>query len=387
MIWKLANAKQFCPPLLALILGCVTSANASAAEPEPILGERLRNTSYSRDGKYLAVTYNEEPKITLFDTATWMVVHTFETKKRDLVFHTLFSADGGTLYASTYGGVIRMWDIATGKPGVDLDARAGYASALAISPDGKTLVSLHTIQADESSTVHFWDGATGKSKRILSSEDGNVSRIAYSPDGKTLATTCYATEPLRRVDKGFTGVIERSVETGKEIRRVAQPKLKEEAIGSAGYVGYLPDGKRLILGGQEFVRTSRAGGPVFQSLWVLDRESGKVLKTLAESEDDCAAQGLSPDGKGLYVIHRSEPIQIVEFGKIGEKRVHELRRWNTETWKVEWTVRSGFGQSLMHAVPSPDGKRIAVTELNMLRLLDAKTGELRGRLIEAPGRK
>ena len=62
----------------------------------------------------------------------------------------------------------------------------GWVRSLAVSPDGKVLIS-----AGDDSTIRFWDIATGRNFRTDKTHSGAVRGIALSPDGLRLASASW----------------------------------------------------------------------------------------------------------------------------------------------------------------------------------------------------
>lgn len=72
-------------------------------------------------------------------------------------------------------------EAARDAPRLTLRGHPEYVTALAFSPDGKTLAS-----GSQDGSIRLWDPATGEARAVLKSKW--VLALACSPDGKTLAS-------------------------------------------------------------------------------------------------------------------------------------------------------------------------------------------------------
>jgi WD40 repeat protein len=116
------------------------------------------------------------------------------------------SPDGQIAAGGCAGGLVRLWDLASGQERRTLstDSTDGslwlasaaawqfvlpakpefrtHVSAVAFSPDGRLLAT-----ANSNGRVKVWDPATGRELRTLCTEHGDTVCLAFAPDGTTLA--------------------------------------------------------------------------------------------------------------------------------------------------------------------------------------------------------
>jgi WD40 repeat protein len=97
--------------------------------------------------------------------------------------HSLvYAPDGSHLISGHADGLIKTWDVATGRQTQALPGHSSFVFGLAFSRDGRALAS-----AGEDRTVRVWDVSTGEELLCLTDCKARVNAVAFSPDGHTLA--------------------------------------------------------------------------------------------------------------------------------------------------------------------------------------------------------
>lgn len=103
------------------------------------------------------------------------------------------SQDGRSMVRFDAIGSVRMLDLVTGEAGEAFTVRKTPIQGLALSPDGKSLVSAGT----DSPEINVWDVATKKLQASLHGHNLILRNLAYSPDGQRMISTSIGSEAVK----------------------------------------------------------------------------------------------------------------------------------------------------------------------------------------------
>ncbi|QJW95820.1 sigma-70 family RNA polymerase sigma factor [Frigoriglobus tundricola] len=187
----------------------------------------------------------------------------------DSVTAVAFSPDGKTLASASRDATIKLWDVATGKERTALTGHTGSVVAVAFAPDGKTVAS-----AGADKEIRLWDVATGKCTRTLSGHTEPVTSVAFGPNGKALAS----------------GSDDRTVRLWDPASGKATATLEGHPAG-VECVAFAPDGKTVAAG----------GGKGTIQFWNV--ATGKGTMTVTDGECSVRSLAYSPDGKTVASGH------------------------------------------------------------------------------------
>ncbi len=293
--------------------------------------------------------------------------------------HFAFSPDD-KLLASSGGGLLRLWDVPSGKElrHIELPSpkfNINVTMPPAFSPDGK-LVALSC--ADR--TVHVWETDTGKDRYQFEALQGPGEQLLFDPDGRRLALA------------GSGGPV--------RVWDLKQKKLVGEFGDqvSSYFVAFSADGTTLTA-------VSRGGGPGLEKkvLCVWDGASGKELRRRAFETEGKFMHALSPDGT-LYATPTADgaavclldlatgkercrtegeikPARVVQFTADGKSLVTGGEDGIVHFWATDKGKRlrqfKALSTGLQAIAVAHDGKLVAVAGRadNALHLFEVATGK------------
>lgn len=232
-----------------------------------------------------------------------IVVQTGHLKQVNAV---ALSPDGRFAVSGGRDGMIKLWDVGSGKEIRTFKGNNEEVSCIAISPDSRFAVIGNEMY---SHNVQLWDISTGKLVRTFLGWQERVTSVAFSPDGQLI------------IAAGGQIVKVWRTETGEEVRTFSGHTAELRAVAISR------DGRYVVSGGNDKM----------VKIWEL--ESGKNIRTLSGHTDNIEALSISPDGR--FIIS----------GSFNDNP----RMWDMNTGSMLKTFDRGGVLSL---AISPDGKTV-----------------------------
>jgi WD40 repeat protein/tRNA A-37 threonylcarbamoyl transferase component Bud32 len=233
------------------------------------------------------------------------------------------SSDGKHIVSGSWDRTIKVHDAASGKVLRTLTGHTGEVHIVAISPDGSRIVS-----GSDDETVKVWNAQTGKVLLTLKAHTGTVWCVAFSPDGKRILSG--GQDRTVKIHDAFTGKLLRSLRGHTHV-------VSDVAIS--------PDGKRIVSGSPD------------KTVKVYDAATGRNLLTLAGHTSHVQCVAVSPDAK-----------RILSGGQDQMVKVHDAI-----TGKEVLSI-AGYPGSVWSVTVSPDGRRIVSSGGSTVKVHDAQTG-------------
>jgi WD40 repeat protein/serine/threonine protein kinase len=330
------------------LAGHTSVAVLAAVHPD---GRRVATTSWDGTVKLWDITSN--PEVLTLRHHGWVAAIALAADSL-----TLATASGNRFQPS--GHTVSLWDAATGRNRLELPHEGETVDALALSPDGRRLVtggtgrivtvydartgqeggklaghtdSVRAVVFDPKGkriasgsldgSVRVWDSATLRELLAFGLHGGPVHAVAFSPDGESIASA--SADRTIKVWRAATGAVTATLP-------YSPPALPPLTWG-ANLLAFRPDGARLV---------ATCGGdadPLTLVVW--DLALRREIVTLRGHAFPPTAVAFSPDGKRIISGSADQTVKL----------------WDAETGAELFTLRGHGGNVLCLAI-SADGHKI-----------------------------
>ena len=262
------------------------------------------------------------------------------------------SPDGQTLMSGGDNNTIKLWQLGTNLQPVPQSTLNGNSGkVLTLTCSGQTLAS--STQGKDRSPIQIWDLNAGKLRRSLFGHKKPILALAISPEGQILASGSHKIklwnlptgEPLQTLFGHKKGVYSlafgtdgQTLVSGSEDHTVKiwnphaeqTPRVLAGHQGSVRSVAISLDGQMIISGSDD------------QTIKLWDAQTGKLHRTLTGHAGAVYTVAITPDGKHLITGSEDKTIKI----------------WEIATGELLQTLAAHRG-AVGAIATSPDGQTIA----------------------------
>lgn len=369
---------------------------------------------YSPNGQILAVAGDN---IQLFDPLTRALKHRLSNVPNvpDFITCISFSNDSHHLASGSRDGVVKLWEVDTGRCVKRFEGHTDCIQSISFSPDGQFIAS-GSAGYNEKSDLKIWTINTGTSRTFEGKRLGSLSacHVSFSPDGQLLAEAnpyCIrlwnmATRISQgKICKGLKSNISFShggqiIAIGCNSTRASPVPIKLFDVKTGAELNALKGHTSFINSisfhpAKPLLVSASHDGTV--KLW--DTATGVCLKTLLSS---VTSVNFSPDGKRVVFGNSDKSVRFWDLGNLTYKQqmlegfitcstsincsdgIHvamgkannTVQLWNA-TWGGCIKTLNGHTDPIQSLNFSPNGQRIASGnhKNREVKLWDVSTGE------------
>lgn len=229
--------------------------------------------------------------------------------------------DGKNIVSGSDDKTVKVWDLNSRTLQHTLRGHQDWVYSVAISPDSKTIVS-----GSKDKTIKLWNLATGKQIHTLRGHSSYVNSVAISPDSTTIASGSY--DKTVKVWHLRTGKVDTLPGHSREVLAVA----------------FSLDGKKIV------------SGSVDRTIKIWDLDTLKAQHTLTGHTGDVNAIAISPNNQELVSVSDDKTIRL----------------WNLNTGKEIRTLTGhmadinavDFSQDSQHIVTGSDDRTVKIWDLS-----------------------
>lgn len=219
----------------------------------------------SRDGRFFVTAHQHDNLVRMGEVETGRFLKFFQGHTVG-VNAVALSPDGTTIVSGSNDRTLRLFDVASGEEIRQYPGVTDMIRSVDFSPDGKRLASGHYGGKDF--LVRLWDADCDQEVRSFAGHTRDVTAVLFLPDNKSLFST----------SMDGTAILW-DIATGKEIRRLPR-------TGGINGAAVSPDGRRALTAGfvDKLVR-----------LW--DLTTGTEIRAFAGHVGAVLGVAFSADGK------------------------------------------------------------------------------------------
>lgn len=234
------------------------------------------------------------------------------------------SPDGKSIVSGSDDKTIKVWNLSSHALQRTLKGHQGWVYSVAISPDSQTIVS-----GSQDLTIRLWNLHSGQQIRSLTGHSSYINSVAISPDNTKIASASY--DKTVKIWDLKTGRVDTLIGHSREVLSVA----------------FSPNGKKVV------------SGSVDRTIKIWDLNALKVQHTLTGHTGDVNAIAISPNNQELVSVSDDKTIRL----------------WNLNTGKEIRTL-SGHMADINAVDFSPDKQHVVTgSDDRTVKIWDLSTGE------------